>query len=224
VRLNRTDRIAGLPAEAARELMRQFRTPRPESGISVWIESGGRADAEIAQALAAAGWLKVNVEDLDGETWWETTTKGNALAQASFGRPITRATAQRHLVAVVDRARAFNSDDTHLIEIAELLVFGSYLDPNAKTLGDLDVAVVFRSRIPERAAPDEHTEMLLAYASASGRRFDTFIDRLFWPRQEAMLILRNRSAVINITPEDVRSLTDRWEIVHRADGQTCSPD
>lgn len=76
VRLNRSDRIAGLPAEAARELMRQFRTPRPESGISFWVVSDGRADAEIAQALAADGWLKVNVEDLDGETWWETTTKG----------------------------------------------------------------------------------------------------------------------------------------------------
>jgi hypothetical protein len=162
--------------------MRQFRTPRPESGITVWVDSDGRTNAEIARALAVDGWLKVNVEDLDGETWWETTTKGNALAQASFGRPITRATAQRHLAAVVDRAQTFNSNGTYLIDIAELLVFGSYLDPDATTLGDLDLAVAFRSRIPE-STPDEHTEMLLAYARASGLRFDTFIDRLFWPQQ-----------------------------------------
>jgi hypothetical protein len=85
MRLSRDHRIAGLPVTSARELMRRFRAPQPESVISEWIEPDGRADADIARALAAEGWLQIHVEDLDGEAWWETTTKGNALAQASFG-------------------------------------------------------------------------------------------------------------------------------------------
>jgi len=105
VRLSREDRIAGLPAQAARELMRRFRSAQPEGVISEWIEPDGRSDAEIARALAADGWLKINVDDLDGEAWWETTTRGNALAQASFGKPITRATAARHLAAVIERRK-----------------------------------------------------------------------------------------------------------------------
>lgn len=91
MRLSREDRIAGLPAGAARELMRRFRSAQPEGIISEWIAPDGRSDAEIARALAAEGWLKINVEHLDGEAWWETTTRGNALAQASFGKLITRA-------------------------------------------------------------------------------------------------------------------------------------
>lgn len=62
--------------------------------------------------------------------------------------------------------------------------------------------------------PDKRTEILLAYASTSGRRFGTLVDRLFWPEQEALLALRNRSPVINITTENVRTLTDRHEVVY----------
>lgn len=208
---------------AARELMRRFRSAQPEGIISEWMEPDGRSDAEIAQALAAEGWLKINVEDLDGEAWWVTTTRGNALAQASFGKPITRATAARHLAAVIERAQAFNADSTHLGEIVELVVFGSYLDPAATHLGDLDLGVTFRSRIASTATADEHTATLLAYARASGRQFNTFLDRLFWPEHEAILHLRNRSAVINITTEDVGSLTDRWETVYRASSAPTLP-
>lgn len=217
MRLSREDRIAGLPAASARELMRRFRASQPEGVISEWIETDERSDATIARDLAAEGWLQVNVEDLDGEAWWETTTKGNALAQASLGKPITRATAARHLASVIERTRTFNADDTHLVELAELVVFGSYLDPATTRLGDLDLGVVFRSRIPSNVTRDQHTATLLAYARASGRQFNTFLDRLLWPEHEAILHLRNRSAVINITTEDVGSLTDRWQTVYKID-------
>lgn len=213
MRLTKADVVVGIPATDARELMRRFRSARPESAISVFVDTGERSDTEIARALQDAGYLQVMYDDLDGETWWETTTKGNALSQASFGRPITRATAQRHLDEVIERARAFNADATRLAIVAELVVFGSFLDPDIDELGDLDLAVSFGSRMPMSADSDERTEILLAYARTSGRGFGTLVDRLFWPQQEALLALRNRSAVINITTEDVRVLTDRYEVV-----------
>jgi hypothetical protein len=40
------------------------------------------------------------------------------------------------------------------------------------------------------------------------------LDALSWPEKEALKILRNRSAVIHLTLEDVRALTDRWEVVY----------
>lgn len=217
MRLSRSDHVADLPATDARKLMRRFGTAQPESGISYWIDTGSRTHTEVARALADAGYLRIHIVNHDGETWWETTTKGNALAQASFGRPITRATAQRHLTRVIDRAQTFNADGSHLIDITELVVFGSYLDPDMQHLGDLDLAVVFRSRIPDTTSTEEHTEILLSYAHASGRRFNTFFDRLSWPDHEALLMLRHRSAAINITLENVRTLTDRWEVVYSYD-------
>jgi len=66
---------------------------------------------------------------------------GNALAQASFGKPIIRATAARHLAQVIERARGYNADRGRLLTISQIAVFGSYLDPAAERLGDLDLAV-----------------------------------------------------------------------------------
>jgi len=139
--------------------------------------------------------------------------QGNALSQASFGRPSTRATAQQNLTEVIERAGAFNAEVTRLAIVAELVVFGSFLDPEVDKLGDLDLAVSLRVRLLVNAQPDQRTEILLAYASASGRRFDTLVARLFWPEQEALPALRNRSPVINITSEDARKLTDRYDVV-----------
>jgi hypothetical protein len=155
MRLSRGDQVAGLPGVDARRLMRRFGDAQPESMIGYWIDIGSRTDTEVARAFADAGYLRA-AHVHDGETYWETTIKGNALAQASFGRPITRATAERHLAGVVDRAESFNADGSHLI------------------------------------------------------------DALLWPEREALLMLRNRSAYINITLEN-RILTDRWEVVYSYD-------
>ena len=76
-------------------------------------------------------------------------------------RPITRATAERLLAGVIDRAKRFNADESHLIDITELVVFGSYLDPGVQRLGDLDLGVAFRSRIPGTTAPADQREVLL---------------------------------------------------------------
>jgi hypothetical protein len=216
MRLSRGDQIAGIPATDARELMRRFGDPQPESRIDSWIDTGIRTSTEIARAFEDAGYLRVSVVH-DGETYWETTIRGNALAQASFGRPITRATAERHLAGVIDRAKRFNADESHLVGITELIVFGSYLDPEVQHLGDLDLGVSFRSRIPDTTGPAGRSE-ILRYTEASGRHFSSLFAALSWPEREALLILRNRSAVINITTENVRNLTGRWEVVYSYDG------
>jgi len=147
-------------------------------------------------------------------TWWVSTTKGSALAQASFSRPITRGTAERLLAGVIDRAEKFNADGSHVIDIAELVVFGSYLDPDMQHLGDLDLGVTFRNRVPDTTATVDRSKILLDYAKASGHRFHDSFGRLSWAEDEALQILRNRSAAINLTDENVRTLTDRWEVVY----------
>jgi predicted nucleotidyltransferase len=217
MRLSRDDQVAGIPATDARKLMRRFGDAQPESRIGSWIDTGSRTGTEVARAFADAGYLRVSAV-YDAETYWETTIQGNALAQARFGRPITRATAGRHLTGVIGRAKKFNADGSHVIDIAELVVFGSYLDPDVQHLGDLDLGVTFCNRIPDTTATFDQSEILLDYARASGRRFRNSLYALSWPEQEALQILRNRSAVINITREDVRTLTDRWEVVYSYDG------
>lgn len=165
------------------------------------------------RAFEVAGYIKHTEKEggADGD-WWVTTIQGNALAQASFGKPISRATAACHLVRVIERARGYNADPARLLSIAEIAVFGSYLDPAAGRLGDLDLAV---SVVRRESNGDRYVEQVLAYAEASGRRFGVFIDQLFWPARELRVILKNRSSAISITNEDVSKLTDRFEVVYR---------
>jgi hypothetical protein len=49
---------------------------------------------------------------------------------------------------------------------------------------------------------------------ASGRRFGVFIEELFWPSRELLMVLKNRSPAVSITREDIRLITDRYEIVY----------
>lgn len=219
VRVSRSDRFGGLPAEVARQVMRGFSSPKPEYILREVSEGDGRSAAEIAAALAHEGWLELAHTGGDGTLWWKTTVSGGALSQASFRRPITRATAERHVREVVERARAFNDDPGHLAEIVELVVFGSYLDPAVDALGDVDLAVSLRVKRSEGASRDEFINSVLDYAKASGRSFGSFVDRLHWPQNEAILALKNRSPVISITTEDVRSLTDRRQVIYQIDAR-----
>lgn len=142
---------------------------------------------------------------------WITTVRGNALAQASFGKPISRATAVRHLTEVIQRARKYNADPGRLLTVAEITVFGSYLDPDADRLGDLDLAV---TTVRRETNGDRFVDQVLAYARASDRNFGTFLEELYWPNRELRMILKNRSPAISITNEDVQKLTDRFEVVY----------
>jgi predicted nucleotidyltransferase len=210
VRLSKNDVVCGLPAADARKVMRLFGAPKPAYLLREWAED---VDS-LAQALETEGWFQRHSVAKDGEVWWETTVRGNALAQASFRRPIRRITAERHLESVIRRAEAYNADEKHIFEIAQIVVFGSYLDRESSHLGDLDLAIVTRERAATQLSSDDLSKRSLDYADASGRQFNSFFDRLDWAEREVIQILRNSIAAISITRNDVSTFTDRWEIVY----------
>jgi predicted nucleotidyltransferase len=210
VRLNKNDVVCGLPAADARKVMRLFGAPKPANLLREWAED---VDS-LAQALEMEGLFQRHFAAKDGEAWWETTIKGNALAQASFRRPISRATAEGHLKSVIERAKAYNADKKYIYEIVQIVVFGSFLDRDASQLGDLDLAIVTRERPATKASSGDLSKRSLDYADASGRQLDSFFDRLGWAEREVVQILRNRTAAISITRNDVSTFTDRWQIVY----------
>lgn len=126
-------RSPAFPQTDARDLLRHFDDAQPEDLIGSWIDIDSRTGAQVARAFEDAGYLQLHSVDGHGETWWESTIKGGALAQASFNRPITRKTAERLLAGVIDRAKRFNADESHLTDITELVVFGSCLRPRRAT-------------------------------------------------------------------------------------------
>jgi predicted nucleotidyltransferase len=212
MRVSKDDVICGLPAPAARQLMRAYFDDHSAAVAAEILGLGRAAARDQLRVLEAAGYVRlVEKEAALADERWVTTVQGNALAQASFGKPISRATASRHLSEVVERARAYNADPRYLLTIAEITVFGSYLEPTADRLGDLDLAI---TTVRRETNGDRHVDRVLAYTHASGRSFGTFVDRLFWPSRELRMILKNRSPAISITNEDISKLTDRFEIVY----------
>jgi predicted nucleotidyltransferase len=212
VRVSKSDTICGLAAPVARQLMRVFYDDRPVEVACDVLGVSQDAARDQMRAFEAAGYVEPRrIGRSASDEWWVTTVKGNALANASFGKPISRATATRLLTQVIERARAYNADPVRLLTVTEIVVFGSYLDPAVDPLGDLDLAV---STVRRDTNGQRYVDKVLEYARASRRSFSAFHDRLFWPARELRMILKNRSAAISITDEDVRKLTGRFEIVY----------
>lgn len=195
-----------MPAHVARAIVRHFPSAKPSRVLPPELLAGVHPET-VLEELAREGFLRADHVDAQGAVWWKATVQGNALAMASFGKPISRATAGRLATELVERARAYNADPSRLMYVERLRIFGSYLDTNVDPLGDLDVEIVIGRRDPS-------PEAAVAYSRASGRRFNTYLAELSWPRTELLQILRNRSAAINITEEDVAEITDTVEVVY----------
>ena len=212
MRVSKNDTICGLTAPAARQLMRAYYDDRPVEVACDVLGVSQNAARDQMRMFEAAGYVEPRrIGHSASDEWWVTTVKGNALANASFGKPVSRATATRLLGQVIERARAYNADPARLLTVTEIVVFGSYLDPAVDPLGDLDLAV---STVRRDTNGQRYVDKVLEYARASGRSFSAFHDRLFWPARELRMILKNRSAAISITDEDIRKLTGRFEIVY----------
>lgn len=207
MRISRTDVFAGLPAAAARDVLKLYSGRDCSAGYAetTLAKHGiGTPAAEVIAALVAAGFLEATEGDPD---WWTTTISGNALGMASFSKPITRMTADRLLTDLIQRARDYNADPSKPMYVGSLTVFGSFLDEAVDPLGDLDVGLSYASRTRD---PAVHR----AYARASGRRFSSYIDELFYSERDLVQTLRNRSAAISLTTEDLALVTDCTRVVY----------
>lgn len=212
MRVLKTDLVAGLPADLARAIVRKFRGREMVAEVvaDLLADTGHELD-KVFVGLEAAGFMEKVRVDNDGDVWWDTTIQGNALAMASFGKPISRKTADRLVAELLERARAYNADPGRPMFIDTLRVFGSYLSPEIDPLGDVDIELAYGRRITDQQA-------LSAYTRASGRSFNTYMDQLLWPSTELFLHLKKRSAFINITVEDITRFTDIFETIYSIDG------
>ena len=217
MRVAKTDTIAGLPAPVARSLVRLFRggTFVQETADALLGRNGVKdADAAFARMEEAGYLAKVDLGG-DGYVWWEVTTLGNALAMASFGKPIRRRTADRLVAGMVERAGEYNSDHDKPLYVERLRIFGSYLDPHMDPLGDVDVELSFGMRTRDHQA-------ISAYARASGRTFRSFMEEITWPQRELVQHLKNRSTAINITLENIDDVTDRSVTIYSIANDTAA--
>lgn len=212
MRLQRGTLVAGLDPQLARDLAKACRGGQTLDVVARRVNKSPEDTRHALLALLDGEFVTLESKgvalDFAGVEYWKVTIRGAALAMAKFLRPISRAKAVALLDLVVDRASEYNARPDTPYVVAEVRVFGSYLDSAAALLGDLDVALVLEEREEGSSAwgPD--------YTYRSGRRFASFVDELAWPRAEPALACRAGSPYINVHLEDVTRFTDRWAIVY----------
>jgi hypothetical protein len=211
MRITRDMTIVGVPAVKLRDTFKRLGSIWSEKDLATLL--GEEVDGHrLTLDLLAEGYVEP-AEGFGGKLF-TTTIKGCALALATAAKPIRRATAERLVREVLERAEAVNADGRYLYGVGKILAFGSYLT-DCPTLGDVDLAVELKSRHPDQ---DTLPEKLLSYSKAAevgGRQFASFFDRLSWPTDEIYRLLKGSSTAISLhTTDDHVLLTANPRVIY----------
>ncbi|HEX9428787.1 MAG TPA: hypothetical protein VF944_00250 [Candidatus Bathyarchaeia archaeon] len=220
MRIEPDEHIAGLPALEIRRFMKRtgdltwdLDLMRAELGVSL------KDSKKVAKRLEALGLIE------RVGTSWRKTVKGNALANASAARPLTRATADVKLKQFLERVDTVNRNQQFAYRIRKVIVFGSFLTGRER-INDIDIAIAI---VPRHADPDLQVgieDRRVSEARRKGRRFKSFGDELMWPKREVVLFLRSRSRALSIhSLEDEESIVkaERHRVLFEDLRQTASP-
>ena len=104
---------------------------------------------------------------------------------------IIRAVAEAHLQRLLERATEINAEEKYVYRIAKLELFGSMLNPDMVTVGDIDVAY-------ELEAKDTTRDGYRALAEEAWLRAPEGSQFWNWPEDEVLEQLRAGSEIISL--------------------------
>ena len=199
MRIDAKSELYGLPALQVREILRNF----PSGGQTTsWEYACRKLDLKKAKRLVrdllrdglieTAEWKGKKLDD----GYYCRTEAGNRLALAK-ARPLKRKTAEKMLTSLITRAEAINADSKLCFQIRTLVVFGSFLNPQADVLGDLDIGYHMEARW-EGKALEEAKEASRKRARERGRGFSWWLDLLTWPEREVKLALKAKTSGLSL--------------------------
>lgn len=218
MRISSSDQIAGQPILAIRKLLKS-------GGDYSWtidhvcskLNVDQNTAWQVISQLVADGY--VERDEKFGDEYWQNTTKGFALANASAAKPIKREVAQKHLDSFLDRVRAINSNAALPYVVTKVILFGSFLT-DAPTVSDVDIAVQLRHRVADYEQFEALENQRVAAALERGRQLNDYFSQLIWPYQEVLLMLKNRSRVISLHDVDHHEKlfeTEQHRVIYSAD-------
>ena len=209
MRIQKNDVIAGQPAFAVRKLLKQ------EQGAITTIARILDIDLPDAQQvfhiLCTEGYIQPSEAHYDtdkDDPRWENTIKGNALVNATARKAVTRQTAERLLQEFLQRVEKVNSSDDYAYYIKQVIIFGSYLS-GSPTLGDIDLSLVLELRDDDLQERHKHFDERIKLAQKQGRHFKSDLDSAFWPYQEVIQFLENRSSPLSLHDEQHEQVLSR---------------
>lgn len=188
MRIDVQQMIAGFPAIAIRQLMRETLGRQ----ISLrWVKEVLSCSEPTASRVLADLEREGFITTINGH--FEPSLKGSALAQATAATPLLRATAERLVSEVVERAKLINADDDWAYRVAKLVLFGSLLG-GAERPNDVDIGCALEPRW--RGETQRQAEELRR--AACDHPFRNICEDVAWPKLEILRFLKSRSHGLSI--------------------------
>jgi len=161
---------------------------------------------QVYQELSAEGYIEPSDRPLqaDDESW-QTTRKGNALANATARKAITRRTAERLLEEFLNRVKEINACDDYVYRVKQVILFGSYLSDSPR-LGDVDLSIVLEFRVNDPHQRIRHMQERINHALQEGKIFRNSTDQALWPQLEIFSILKGRSPSLSLHDEQLEQV------------------
>jgi predicted nucleotidyltransferase len=202
VRLDPAETIRGVPILVVRDAVRRAQGGFVNADFfSQCLKTSRRKTLAVVDELTSRGYLELTDRASDDGPWYSVTINGSTFALASGAKPVSRATATRHLNALLERVTDINESGKYCYTVTTVLVFGSYLK-EVPRLSDIDIAVELTRRFPDGEAQRAFEQQSIAQAERSGKRFANIVERLFWPQHQVLLHLKARSRVISLHTTD----------------------
>jgi hypothetical protein len=185
--------VGGQPLSVARDLLRRNETFTP-ARAEQFLRLTDAETASYISALIEAGYVKCETEDRgpDRPARFAPTQLGISLRKVRKTKRISRSAADRAVDALLTAIEQVNGTPDLITSVEEADLFGSYVQ-GADDLGDVDVAVVLKRRLPD----EEWVKASHERAAATGRRM-SFIDGLIWGEVEVWRVLRAASRHLDV--------------------------
>jgi predicted nucleotidyltransferase len=104
-----------------------------------------------------------------------------------------RSTAEKLTFRVRNSIREYNDDALMPYCITRAVFFGSYVNSDCETLGDLDVAIQYKKRYDDMKIFDECCRIVNCWCSSRGD-----LNLLFWPSEHMFRCIRSSHPYVSI--------------------------
>lgn len=197
MQIDKTELLAGVPAKRLRDALR--RMDNSEWSPSHLARELGltKTDAErVLAALVAEGYIEVTKRPRGGFCSGPAAPR---LMNVRFIKRIDRGKADALVAGLKERAGAINADDRYVQSVAELQVFGSYVDLSKADCGDVDVAYrrVVKSKYQNLNITDLSNLTREQFPQIRPRNFLIF---LYLLEKVILQTLKGRSPYISLHP------------------------
>jgi hypothetical protein len=197
MRIDPSEKIAGIPIRQVRDFLRKCGGSSFEVGyVEEQFAVAKRRAVKITASLVSHGFLERDEGYPSGRRrpCYRLAKDGYRLANTRLVKRMDRAKATRLFNEFLARVQLVNDRPELTHYVAEVRAFGSFLT-ETDDIGDLDFAI----RLARRQDDGEKSQArCLERARASGKRFSTYEEELFFSQNEVKRILRARSPYVSL--------------------------